>query len=91
MESPGCYLGLGLILGVLIGALFTEGSRRQQAAMAKIQGFDAQKKKAQAMIKEAKEKRRQGFSDLPASYFFIAFAIGLSILAIYLTFVAVGF
>ena len=91
MESPGCYLGLGLILGVLIGALFAEGTQRQRAAMAKIKGLDAQKEKAQAMIKEARERRRQGFGDLPVSYFLIAFAIGLSIFAIYLMFVAVGF
>ncbi len=81
MDSVECYLGLGLILGALIGGLFAEGFRRQQAAVRKIKGLDKQKERASEMMKEAKDKRRQGLGELPGAYLLIFLAIALLIFA----------
>jgi Na+/glutamate symporter len=84
MDSPGCYLGLGMVLGVLIGALFAEGARRQRAAMAKIRAVETEKEKADGIMQKARDKRREGYSELPGAYLMILIASGLLILAVYL-------
>lgn len=84
MDSPGCYLGLGMVLGVLIGALFSEGARRQRAAMAKIRAIQTEKEKADGIMQKARDKRQEGYGELPGAYLFILIAIALLIFAMYL-------
>ncbi len=84
MESTECYLGLGLLLGALIGALLVEGNNRRKAAMGKIKALSKEQEKADDMVKKAKEKRRQGRRELPGAWILILLAIGLLILAAYL-------
>jgi hypothetical protein len=84
MDSAECYLGLGLILGALIGALLVEGNARRKAAMTKIRALPKEREKAADIVKKAREKRRQGLAELPGAYFLILLGIVLLILAAYL-------
>jgi Flp pilus assembly protein TadB len=77
-------MALGLILGALIVALLWEGNARRRAALAKIKALETEKQKAQAKIQEAREKRSQGYGELPAAIFLMVLGIALFILAIYL-------
>jgi hypothetical protein len=84
MESAGCILGLGLILGGLIMAFFLEGEHRRKAALGKIKALDKEREKAQEKISEAKKKRQEGVSQLPGACLLMAIGIGLFLLAAYL-------
>jgi hypothetical protein len=84
MESAGCILGLGLILGGLIMAFFLEGEHRRSRALGKIKALDTEREKAQAKIAEAKKKRQQGISELPGACLLMAIGIVLFLLAAYL-------
>jgi multisubunit Na+/H+ antiporter MnhC subunit len=84
MESAGCVLGLGLILGGLIMAFFLEGEYRRKRALTKIKALDTEREKARVKIGEAKEKRQQGISELPGACLLTAIGIILFILAAYL-------
>ncbi len=83
MESAQCYLGLGLILGALIGALLAEGAIRHKTAMAKIQALEKEKEKADEIMKKAREKRQQGCSELPGAYLMILLGIIIFVLAVH--------
>lgn len=84
MESTGCYLGLGLILGSAITALLLEGNARRRAALSKMRSPATEKPKADAIMQKARENRRKGCAELPTSLLIMLAGIGLLILAAYL-------
>lgn len=84
MESTGCYLGLGLILGTLLTALLLLGNAKRKAAMSKIRALKTEEEKARGIVKKARENRRQGCSELPVAYLLILLGIAVLILAAYL-------
>lgn len=83
MDSAGCYLGLGLFLGALIGAFFAEGNARRRNAMAKINALHAEKAKAGDVIAKAKSRRRQGLDELPGAYLLMVLALIMLLLMAY--------
>jgi Na+/glutamate symporter len=91
MNSPECYLGLGLVLGALIGGLLVQGTSRHKAAMGKIRAMPKELEKANEAAKKAREKQKQGLGELPGAYLLILLAIGLLILAAYLLSAGQGF
>jgi len=91
MESAQCYLGLGLLLGAIIGALLALGATRQKAAMSKIQALQKEGEKAEEIMKKARDKRRQGCSELPGAYLMILLGLAIFILAVLLMIGGEGF
>ncbi|MGQ9599788.1 MAG: hypothetical protein ACUVWZ_10260 [Anaerolineae bacterium] len=84
MESPGCNLGLGLILGLLIAGLLVGGGTEFKAALRTIKGFKKEKEKANEEIKKAKEKRNKGYEQLVGAFVLILAGIILFVLTLYL-------
>jgi uncharacterized membrane protein len=84
MESPGCYLGLGLILGALITVTLLLGDTQRRRALGQIRAFAKQEKTARAIIQEARLNRNRGCVALPGAFLLILLGIALLILAIYL-------
>ena len=84
MESTGCYLALGLILGTLLTALLLQGNAKRKAAMSKIRALKAEEDKAKAIVTKARQNRRQGCAELPVAYLLILLGIAVLILAAYL-------
>jgi len=84
MESTGCYLALGLILGTLLTALLLQGNAKRKAAMSKIRALKAEEEKAKAIVTKARQSRRQGCAELPVAYLLILLGIAVLILAAYL-------
>lgn len=83
MESPTCFLIMGLFVGAVAGALLIEANYRRKAALAKIRGVEAEKKKARDAIKKAEEKYRQGWRELPTAMLLFLLAILLIILVVW--------
>ena len=90
MESAGCYLCLGLILGVLIGALISEGKTKRKTALGKINALPKEEEKAKGIVKGDREKRRQGMSELPGAYLLMFLGIALLLLTIFLMISSTG-
>jgi hypothetical protein len=84
MESTGCYLALGLILGTLLTASLLQGNAKRKAAMSKIRALKAEEEKAKGIVTKARENRRQGCAELPVAYLFILLGIAVLLLAAYL-------
>jgi hypothetical protein len=84
MESPGCYLGLGLILGALITVTLLLGEARRRWALGQIRALVGQERKAKEIIQEARENRRRGCVALPGALLLILLGIALLVFAIYL-------
>ena len=81
MDSAQCYLGLGLILGILIMSLVLAGETRRQRAVGKIRGFEAQRKRAEDTLREAQRRRREGYGELPVAYVLFLIAVAVLVLA----------
>ena len=81
MDSAQCYLGLGLLLGVLIMSLVLAGEARRQRAMSKIRGFEAQRKRAEDILREARRRRSEGYGELPLAYVLFALAVVVLVMA----------
>lgn len=84
MNSGECYLGLGLLLGILIGALFVYGSMRRENARRKIDALKGEKQKAKAIMDKAVARRREGRREMPEAWLLMFLAIVLVILTIYM-------
>lgn len=84
MESPGCYLGLGLILGALITVTLLLGEARRRSALGQIRAFAKQEQTAKDIMQKARETRRRGWFALPGAVLLILLGIALLIFAIYL-------
>ena len=78
MDSSECTLGLGLILGVLIGALLVGGSAQYKAAMSKVKSVRTERKKYEEALTKARVKRSEGYSDLMAAV--LLFLVGIAVL-----------
>lgn len=81
MDTPQCYVGLGLLLGILIMSLVLAGETKRLRAMSKILGFDAQRKRADEIVREARQRRSEGYGELPLAYFLIVVAVFVLIVA----------
>ena len=84
MESAGCYLGLGLILGAMITVLLLMGDEKRRWALGQIRAFGRQEQKAKQILQEARENRTRGCVALPGALLLILLGIALLIFAIYL-------
>jgi hypothetical protein len=84
MDSPGCYLGLGLILGALITVILLLGESRRRWALGQIRAFGRQEQKAKEIMQQARENRTRGCFALPGALLLILLGIALLIFAIYL-------
>ena len=84
MDSAGCYLGLGLLLGTLIGAFFAEGNARRKSAVTKMQALETEKTRTGEMLQKARTRRRQGLDELPGAYLLMVLAIIMLILTVYI-------
>jgi hypothetical protein len=84
MESPGCYLGLGLILGALITVTLLLGDTRRRRALGQIRAFARQEQTAREIMRQARENRNRGCAALPGAFLIILLGIALLIVAIYL-------
>jgi hypothetical protein len=84
MTAGECYLGLGLLLGILIGALFAHGNARRASAQRKIDALKAEQAKAKGIVDKAIERRRQGTGEMPGALFLMLLAIMMLILTLYM-------
>lgn len=84
MESAGCYLGLGLILGGLITVILLLGENRRRRALGQIRAFGKQEQTARGILQQARENRNRGCAALPGALLLILLGIALLIFAIYL-------
>ncbi len=84
MKSPVCLLLLVLFWGAFIGALLIEANYRRKAALSKIRGLEAEKKKTEDAIKKAKEKRDQGRRELFKAILLFLLVIGLAVAILWL-------
>ncbi|RPI53125.1 MAG: hypothetical protein EHM56_07595, partial [Chloroflexi bacterium] len=67
MDTGQCYLGLGLLLGILIGAFFAHGNARRVGARRKIDALKSEQAKAKGIVDKAKERRREGSGEMPGA------------------------
>ena len=84
MESAQCYLGLGLILGILIAGLYGIGEHQRLAAAKLIHDYSKDMAKAQETQRKAAGNRRKGCNELPFAFFLILVSILVLALAIYI-------
>lgn len=84
MDTGQCYLGLGLLLGVLIGALFAYGNARRENARRKIAALKTERAKAKGIVDKAVERRKEGAGEMPGAVFLMVLAVVLLILTIYM-------
>jgi len=84
MESAQCYLGLGLILGIIIAGMFGIGEHHRRAAMKLIQDYPKDLAKAREAQKKAADNRRKGQDDLPLAFFFMLVSLLVLVLAVYI-------
>ena len=90
MDSGECFLGLGLLLGILIGAFFAHGNARRVNARRKIDAVVSEQGKAKAIGYKAMERRREGAGELPGALFLMFLAIVMLILIFYMLSAADG-
>ena len=90
MDTGQCYLGLGLLLGMLIGAFFAHGNARRANARRKIDALKSEQAKAKGIVEKAVQRRREGSGEMPGALFLMLLAIVLFILTIYMLAAADG-
>jgi hypothetical protein len=83
MLSTECYLALGFFLGILIGALLLGAEMKRRQAMTKIRAVAKEKEKANGIIRKAKDRRSQGYAELPIALLLMLLAIALLALMAY--------
>ena len=84
MDSGECYLGLGVLLGVCIGAFFAYGNARRVNAQRKIDALKTEQAKAKGIMDKAMERRREGTGEMPGALMLMLLAIVMLILTIYM-------
>ena len=84
MDTGDCYLGLGLLLGMLIGALFAHGNARRASARQKIDALRSEQAKAKAILDKALQRRREGTGELPGAVALMLLAVVMAILTIFM-------
>jgi len=84
MDTGQCYLGLGLLLGVLIGALFAHGNARRVNARRKMDALKSERARAKGIVDKAIERRKEGAGEMPGALFLMVLAVVLFILTLYM-------
>ncbi len=82
MDSAECYLGLGLLLGMLIGGFFAYGNARRTNAQRKIDALKTEQAKAKAIMDKAVQRRRDGTGEMPGALLLMIIAIVMAILTV---------
>jgi uncharacterized membrane protein len=84
MDTGECYLGLGMLLGILVGAFFAYGNVRRENARRKIEALKGEKEKAKAIVDKAEARKKEGMREIPGAWFLILLAIVMAILTVYM-------
>jgi len=90
MESAQCYLGLGLILGIMIAGLYGFGEHQRRTAMQLIHAFPKELAKAKETKQRAIENRRKGQQALPLAFLLMALSLAVLAFALILLFRNLG-
>ena len=84
MDSWVCYLGLGLTMGIVIGAFFAHGYNRRANAKRKIDFLKAERARAKEIVDKARAQRKKGCSEMPGAFFLMLLAVVLLGLTIWM-------
>ena len=72
-----CIFSLGLVLGMIAGALVAHGAALWRGGRAKMRALKTEKEKIDGMRQKAKERYQQGLGEIPGALFLIVLGLGL--------------